>query len=325
MAPYVCSPWATVNPALTCASGVAVRAGRDFICCAATDGFARIAPNVSFALPRLKPDYSATPGKVCRERMMGGRPHPRPILVQPDAAKTITWGNHWVTWQGETLTVTQWASRTGIKRNTLYERFRRGWSAERVIGQPLIVRIPRSKIVNQPCPPPRPLLIQPDDPSIRLIPLTCGQVAIVDSDRYDWAMQWNWHARYSRFTKSFYATRKGRRGEPQAVYLHREILGQPHARVDHANGNSLDCRRSNLRECTQSQNIANRGPQANNRSGYPGVYWRNDLNKWTAAIGVMGHKKWLGAFTTKEEAIAARVAAERLYFGEFAFSARCAA
>lgn len=42
--------------------------------------------------------------------------------------------NHTLTVNGETLTVSQWARRTGIGKTTLHERLRRGWPAERVVA-----------------------------------------------------------------------------------------------------------------------------------------------------------------------------------------------
>jgi hypothetical protein len=166
-------------------------------------------------------------------------------------------------------------------------------------------------------PQPRPELTQPDDPSIRLIPLTKGQVAIVDTDRYEWASQWKWHAHYGH--GAYYAVRKTRRAEPKK-YLHRQLLGEPDGEVDHINGNTLDCRMQNLRTCTRSQNNANRSPLKNNTSGYPGVYRYGD--HWEARI-YLGHKIiHLGHFATKEEAIAARKAGEVRHYGEFAYSAR---
>lgn len=41
--------------------------------------------------------------------------------------------NHLYTYKGETLTIIQWAERTGIHPNMLYKRLRRGWSIEKAI------------------------------------------------------------------------------------------------------------------------------------------------------------------------------------------------
>jgi hypothetical protein len=44
---------------------------------------------------------------------------------------------------------------------------------------------------------------QPEDPSIRLIPLTQGQVAIVDVGDFAALDRWNWSAHWNPCTKSF--------------------------------------------------------------------------------------------------------------------------
>lgn len=48
-----------------------------------------------------------------------------------------TRANRNITFQGETLTVQQWAERIGISPGTLGCRFRNGWSAERALTEPI--------------------------------------------------------------------------------------------------------------------------------------------------------------------------------------------
>lgn len=45
--------------------------------------------------------------------------------------------NHFVSYKGETKTISEWAEITGISANALYNRFNRGWSAERAFSQPV--------------------------------------------------------------------------------------------------------------------------------------------------------------------------------------------
>ena len=45
--------------------------------------------------------------------------------------------NRRITHAGETLTVSQWAGRIGIKVGTLWERLNSGWSIERALSEPL--------------------------------------------------------------------------------------------------------------------------------------------------------------------------------------------
>lgn len=46
--------------------------------------------------------------------------------------------NRYLTYDGETLTVTQWAEKTGLKRSTIANRIAKGWSVEKVLTEPLM-------------------------------------------------------------------------------------------------------------------------------------------------------------------------------------------
>ena len=88
--------------------------------------------------------------------------------------------------------------------------------------------------------------------------------------------------------------------------------------IDHINGEKYDNRISNLRLATISENRRNKSMQCNNTSGFPGVYWNKAANKWNAYLSVANKDIHLGSFTDKADAIAARIAGEDLYHGEFA-------
>lgn len=90
--------------------------------------------------------------------------------------------------------------------------------------------------------------------------------------------------------------------------------------VDHINGDATDCRRENMRLANRAENGWNRGPNANNASGYKGVFWNSKLQKWHAAIKVNGKNRSLGQFASAEEAAKVYDAAAREHFGEFAWT-----
>ena len=136
------------------------------------------------------------------------------------------------------------------------------------------------------------------------IVLTQEKVAIVDDEDYTWAARNRWFAhRDHRSHSAFYAYRTDRSsGKVQTIILHRVIIGAKFGEVvDHINGDTLDCRRSNLRVCQPGQNRAN-SRKYSGSSRFKGVAWNKSKKKWAARIR---HKRkcWnLGAFDNPEDA-----------------------
>lgn len=161
----------------------------------------------------------------------------------------------------------------------------------------------------------------------REIPLTRDRVAIVDDEDFEQVSQHRWHALGAGSGRAHvYAVRtvtsEGRR---RMIYMHRYLLGvSATVHLDHINGDTLDNRRSNLRQATQHQNTFNMAPRRNTTSEFKGVCLRRCRVKghvyeyWLAKIKVNGKSQYL--CTTKSEIKAAQAydVAARRYFGEFA-------
>ena len=90
----------------------------------------------------------------------------------------------------------------------------------------------------------------------------------------------------------------------------------PKDQIDHINRNRSDNRIANLREVSSKQNHQNRSKPSNNTSGHPGVCWHKRDSKWQATIMHDYKHIHLGYFTDIEAAIAARKAAEKLYWAD---------
>lgn len=90
----------------------------------------------------------------------------------------------------------------------------------------------------------------------------------------------------------------------------------PKDQLDHVNRVRTDNRISNLREVTNKQNMQNAGKRSDNTSGHPGVSWHKQRSKWRAQIEHNQKRIHLGYFTDIEDAIAARKAAEKLYWAD---------
>ena len=87
--------------------------------------------------------------------------------------------------------------------------------------------------------------------------------------------------------------------------------------VDHKDGDGLNNTKANLRVATPQQNAHNRRLGRNNTSGFKGVVWEKDRQKWKARIKLNGKYTTLGRFTTKESAAKAYAEASKRLHGEF--------
>lgn len=146
----------------------------------------------------------------------------------------------------------------------------------------------------------------------KIIPLTRGRFAIVDDEDYNRIASFKWHYMNTGYAATTYD--QGRK-----TYLHRFVIkAKDGEQVDHVNMDKLDCRKENLRTCSNQQNSANKTKQVNNTSGYKGVTWDKTNKKWIAEIMVNKKSKKLGRYSSAEDAARAYNEAAKKYFGEFA-------
>lgn len=140
------------------------------------------------------------------------------------------------------------------------------------------------------------------------------EVLIDDSD-YNIVKNYTWWGCKKADGSKFVYTQYKRK----TILLHRLIMKAKKGQIiDHINRNSLDNRKSNLRFCTARQNQYNHGIKKSNKSGFPGVDFRKDRNKWRAIIkDPTGKQISLGHFKTFEKAKQARIEAMKKYYKEF--------
>ena len=148
------------------------------------------------------------------------------------------------------------------------------------------------------------------------IPLSRGLVALVDDVDYERvAAEGSWHAHSNG--RTVYARRnQWVDGRCITTRLHNFITGLDY--VDHANGNGLDNRRSNLRAASHAQNMGNKRLYRNNTSGFKGVGLHKKSGLWQARLWIDGHLQYFGLHATPEEAARAYDAAALQIFGKFA-------
>ena len=139
------------------------------------------------------------------------------------------------------------------------------------------------------------------------IPLTQGKVALVDDEDYERLSKFKWCAQ--KKGNVWYAMRNSLRGElkkRKMISMHRFLMNTPEGMdTDHWDGNGLNNRVSNLRIVTRRENLQNLKNIKNKKTScFPGVRFKKDnkCHPWEAGIYFCGVVKYVGCFSTEEEA-----------------------
>jgi len=152
---------------------------------------------------------------------------------------------------------------------------------------------------------------------MKKIPLTQGQFALVDDEDFERVNQFKWQARLEKRTKSFYAVMVTARPNRTTIQMSRFIMQTPDDLIcDHISHDTLDNQKSNLRNCTPSQNRMNQKSKSTKpgmKCIYPTRYGRYQVKIWSN-YKIVFRKN----FNTLEEAISARDEELRKHHGEFA-------
>jgi hypothetical protein len=92
---------------------------------------------------------------------------------------------------------------------------------------------------------------------------------------------------------------------------------EPPEIIDHIDGDGTNNRIENIREATVYQNGWNVKKNSRNKSGYKGVSFNKEKNKWRAAIRVSGKDILIGYYKTPEEASTAYQKTSAAHHGSF--------
>jgi len=145
-----------------------------------------------------------------------------------------------------------------------------------------------------------------------------GYKVKIDDDIAPLVRARTWHIADRKRGIYFATSVKHPDGKSRDIKLHRFIMScPPGSVVDHINGNWLDCRRENLRICTNAENSRNVSIKRTNTTGFKGVSFAPKRRKYRASIRINGKYKYLGYFDTPEAASNAYQKAAKELFGEF--------
>lgn len=141
-----------------------------------------------------------------------------------------------------------------------------------------------------------------------------GKTFKIDVEDYDKCLPYQWNSDRKGYILCWYP------GKNEHVLRLHNLVRQPAPGCtnDHINRDKSDNRKSNLRDSTPSENSINRRRRTDNSSGYVGVQLSSHKTKWYAFITRNKRRVYIGSFATAEEALQARIEAEKLHYGEFA-------
>jgi len=148
------------------------------------------------------------------------------------------------------------------------------------------------------------------DPNTVRCDFPSGLFFLIDAEDYPVVSKYKWN-----FEDSGYVQAKV---EGKHVRLHSYLIGKAGYVVDHINCLRYDNRRSNLRICSNKENVRNQRISIRNTSGYKGVSFDRRRGKYSACITVDGKGHFLGYFSEPAEAARAYDFAAIRFFGEYA-------
>ena len=141
-----------------------------------------------------------------------------------------------------------------------------------------------------------------------------GKYFIIDKEDYNRVKEFNW----TQDNYGYWYRTIRENGRKYNIKLHRFIMQEtnPKIEIDHINHKRYDNRKVNLRKCVHKENTRNTSTRKNR--DVIGVTWYKRDNKWESFITYKKKHIFLGRYENKEDAIKARLLAEKEYFGEFA-------
>lgn len=146
---------------------------------------------------------------------------------------------------------------------------------------------------------------------------------MIDDDDYERLKDFKWYLSSKGYAvRAEYLGKIDGKYNTKTICMHREILNAPSGMdVDHANGNRLDNRKSNIRLATRSQNVANSVRTNRKHKLPPGICYNTSPRSkqpYQARCTKNGITYFLGNFYRLEDAVAVYRAKKKELFGEFA-------
>jgi hypothetical protein len=148
-----------------------------------------------------------------------------------------------------------------------------------------------------------------------------GHDVLIDDGDRERVLSRSWRVKKQKYGSVYFITNIRKGNKTHTMLLHRFILNCETGDgkiVDHIDGDTLNCQRSNLRLVTKQQNNWNRAVSVKSNTGIKGVSYRKDIGKYRSRINFNGREIVLGYYTRTEDAGQAYKEASLRFFGEYA-------
>lgn len=135
---------------------------------------------------------------------------------------------------------------------------------------------------------------------------------IIDKDKLKELRKYRWFIDKKGYASCYYKVD----GKQKSLKMHRLVIDAPSkAIVDHKDKNKLNNRLSNLRIVNSTESNRNNTRRKDNTSGVTGVMWDSIKRRWKAFVYINSKRIWILSTKNKEDAIKARLQAEKDYYG----------
>jgi hypothetical protein len=148
---------------------------------------------------------------------------------------------------------------------------------------------------------------------MKYLELTNGKKVKVDNNVFSYFSQFVWGENKGYAQATSLVNPKN----PSERRLHRLLLNVKRGQfVDHKNGDTLDCRFSNLRIVSHQQNMWNHKAHKNSKTGVPNVIQLKN-GKYRAQIRYFGKLRYFGHYTLLDQAKKAVENAKKILRGKY--------
>jgi hypothetical protein len=142
------------------------------------------------------------------------------------------------------------------------------------------------------------------------------EIFYFDLEDYELIKNYCWHINKQGYISTFIYKENKRK----QLFFHRLVMNPPdNLDIDHIDHQLNNNQKSNLRYCNSSLNLMNSKLRKDNTSGYKGISWNKEKQKFEVYLCINQKNIKLGYYKNIEDAITIRENAELKYFGEFKY------